>query len=164
MGVSWALLALTLFTEPRVTDLTWWASGSLASTIDLRFFPFLAFWCFTSVTTLNWSFIVWAVLTSSVLGEDLAFSARWHCAGHCILGDDCEVWAWKAVTFESYETIASSWASNVLTSSLIWSLDVSSWALMALSKDVQEFIWMALLLRAVESSTESVWWACLTLT
>jgi len=35
---------------------------------------------------------------------------------------------------------------------------------MALTEDIQELVWMALLFRAIETSGESVWWACLTLT
>jgi hypothetical protein len=46
---------------------------------------------------------------------------------------------------------------------LIWSLDMSWWALVALSILSQVLVKMALLLRAIESSGKSEWWALLTL-
>lgn len=144
-----------------ICDLIKWASSSQAKAINLKCLVNFTLSSSAFVPVTNWMFEICAVLACTIWQEDLSSSTVWHHASHTISRDSGVFGAWDYISFEGDESVTL--VCNILTSSLIWSLDMSWWALVALSIFSQVLVKMALLLRAIESSSKSEWWAHLTL-
>jgi len=138
-----------------------WATFSSTFSISWQFFSFFTGSLLTRVAIFNWSEEILALLASTVWHEYLRGGASWHWACHSVSRNSSISWAWDAVTLEGNEAVSC--ACNILTTTLVWSLNMSWWALVAFTVLGQVFVWMACLFWAIESSGKSEWWADFTL-